>query len=75
MKSQLIIKLENLKNLKTLVEEELYSAKDICNFLELPEEKNTIRNINSYLRRYKIKSPYPKITDRNSRITRWKAWS
>lgn len=68
MKSQLIIKLENLKNLKTLVEEELYSAKDICNFLELPEEKNTIRNINSYLRRYKIKSPYPKITDRNSRI-------
>lgn len=68
MKTELITKLEKIENLKNLVENEMFSAKEICDLIGLPKEDNIIRNINSYLRKNNITLPYPKMSDYNSRI-------
>lgn len=68
MKTELITKLEKIENLKNLVENEMFSAKEICDLIGLPKEDNIIRNINSYLRKNNITLPYPKMPDYNSRI-------
>lgn len=68
MKTELILKLEKIENLKSLVENDMFSAREICDLIGLPREDNIIRNINSYLRKNNITLPYPKISDYNSRI-------
>lgn len=46
----------------------MYSAKELCQLLNLNVNENNIRNINQYLRKHNIKLPYPYISDYNSRI-------
>ena len=67
-KNEIFKKLDQIKTLKKLIEEDCYMSKEICKLLEIEYVEKHRRAITQYIKNNNIVYPYPNHNDINSRI-------